>query len=307
MGETRCARRTGWLAAGCLAAAAWGCSREASPPAASTAASTGGTAREENDHSHPHGGTGESAAASHGEEGHEHEAGAHGGVIASLGRNSYHVEAVVENGGVLRLYTLGADETRVQEVETQTLKGFVKAVGSADSLAFELQAMPQEGDAAEKTSMFVGRLPAETAGKAIEVTVPSMRIGGERFRLGFRTEAAHDLHDDEHMPAKVASDAERDLYLTAAGLYTAADVQANGNVTASEKFKDFRAKHDMNPKPGDKICPVTMTKANPACSWIVGGKQYEFCCPPCVDEFVSWAKNTETAAKVLAPEEYVKK
>jgi hypothetical protein len=63
----------------------------------------------------------------------------------------------------------------------------------------------------------------------------------------------------------------------------------------------------MKPKPGDKICPVTMTKANPACTWIIAGKEYEFCCPPCVDEFVSWAKDPELAKDILPPEEYVKK
>lgn len=242
----------------------------------------------------------------HGDQVHEHVPGAHGGVIASLGRNSYHVEAVVETGGVLRLYTLGADETRVQEVETQTLKGFVKAEGAAAAQAFELQPEPQEGDAPDTTSLFVGRLPAEVEGLPLEVTIPSIRIAGERFRIGFSTATDHAAHGDDDMPAKVADDAERELYLTPAGLYTAADVAANGNRTASEKFRSFRAKHDMNPQSGDQVCPITMTKANPECTWIVGGKEYSFCCPPCVDEFVAWAKNPETADKVRNPEDYVK-
>ena len=58
-----------------------------------------------------------------------------------------------------------------------------------------------------------------------------------------------------------------------------------------------------NPKPGDKICPITDTKANPKCTWIVGGKTYQFCCPPCIDEFVRLAK--ENPDKVKDPEEYV--
>ena len=46
---------------------------------------------------------------------HAHKPGAHGGIIVALGRDSYHVEAVFEKGGLVRLYTLGKDEARVQE------------------------------------------------------------------------------------------------------------------------------------------------------------------------------------------------
>ncbi len=35
-----------------------------------------------------------------------------------------------------------------------------------------------------------------------------------------------------------------------------------------------------------------MTKANPVFSWVIGGKTFEFCCPPCVDEFVRMAKES---------------
>ena len=49
---------------------------------------------------------------------------------------------------------------------------------------------------------------------------------------------------------------------------------------------------------------VTLTKANPACTWIVGGKVYEFCCPPCVDEFVTLAK---AGGPIDEPEAYVQK
>ncbi|MBL9165648.1 MAG: hypothetical protein JNL18_23190 [Planctomycetaceae bacterium] len=240
-----------------------------------------------------------------GEEEHGHLSGAHGGIIASLGRDSYHVEAVFEKGGVLRLYVLGADESRIQEIEQQSLKAYAKAADATESHPFEFKSEPQEGDAAGKTSVFVGSLPEGLAGSELNVTVPSIKIAGERFRLGFTS--TPEVHGDDDMPAKVSDDAERELYLTAGGVYTDADVKANGNQTASEKFKGFRAKHDMKPKPGDKICPVTMTKANPACTWIVAGKEYEFCCPPCVDEFISWAKDPELAKSILPPEEYVKK
>jgi len=243
-----------------------------------------------------------------GEEEHSHAAGAHGGIIVSLGRDSYHVEAVFEKGGVLHLYMLGSDETRIQEVDAQELTGYVKASDSNESVSFTIKPQSQPGDAAGKTSLFVAELPGELAGRNLDVTVPSIRIAGERFRLGFTSAPqTHDEHAGDIMPDKVADEAERELYLTPGGIYTQADIEANDNLTASQKFKGFMAKHDMHPKLGDKICPVTMTKANPACSWIVGGKTYEFCCPPCVDEFVSWAKNAETIKDIKDPEFYVKK
>lgn len=96
---------------------------------------------------------------------------------------------------------------------------------------------------------------------------------------------------ESEMPEKVVDAAEEQLYLTAGGLYTTADIVANGSQTASQRFKGFRAKHDFNPKTGDAICPITYTKANPACSWIIGGKEYLFCCPPCIDEFLTMAKS----------------
>lgn len=242
------------------------------------------------------------------DEEHAHEPGDHGGIIVSLGRDSYHVEAVFEKGGLLHLYTLGSDETRIQEVDAQELTGYVKTSDSNESVSFTIKPQPQPGDATGKTSLFVGELPADLAGENLEVTVPSIRIAGERFRLGFTSAPeGHDEHAGDIMPDKVADEAERALYLTPGGIYTQADIEANGNMTASQKFKGFMAKHDMHPKPGDTICPVTNTKANPECTWIVGGKKYEFCCPPCVDEFVSWAKNEETIKDIKDPEFYVKK
>lgn len=235
---------------------------------------------------------------------HGHKAGSHGGIMVSLGRDSYHIEAVVDSEGTVRLHTLGKDETRVIDVESQTLKGFVKAEGDNDSKSITFEPSPQEGDDENKTSLFVGKLPTELVGRKLDITIPNIRIAGERFRLGFQTSQESHAGATE-MPDKLADDAERELYLTPGGRYTAADVAANGNVTASQKFKSFRSKHDMNPKAGDLICPVTETKANPECTWIIDGKSYQFCCPPCVDEFVKLAKASSDA--IAPPESYVKK
>ena len=79
----------------------------------------------------------------------------------------------------------------------------------------------------------------------------------------------------------------------------------NGNKVASEKFRGVPVSHDLKPKAGDRICPVTLTKANPAFAWVVGGQEYQFCCPPCVDEFVQLAKDHPDQIKPAG--EYLKK
>lgn len=234
---------------------------------------------------------------------HGHEAGAHGGIIVSLGRDSYHVEAVVTGDGELLLYTLGNDETRVIDIELQELTAHVKTAEGTASSSVPVIARPQKGDAEGKASLFAAKLPDSMLAQALTVTIPNITISGERFRLGFSTE--HAAHDSSEMPAKVEDDEERALYLAPGGIYTQADIEANGNTTASQKFRGFKAAHDLHPQPGDKICPVTLTKANPDCSWIIGGKKYEFCCPPCVDEFVTLAKTEPD--KIKAPEDYVQK
>lgn len=233
---------------------------------------------------------------------HGHKPGAHGGILVSIGSDNYHAEAVFEKGGVVRLYTLGRDEAKVMEVEAQALTAYAKLEGDTESTSIVLKAEPQPGDANGKTSQFVGKLPRELWGQKVEVTIPSLRIAGERFRVGFSNAAV--AHAEEGMPPGLGAAEERKLYLTPAGRYTEADIKANGNMTASQKFKGVLASHDLKPKPGDKICPITLTKANPKFTWIVDGKPYEFCCPPCVDEFVQTAK--EKSEDLKEPEYYVK-
>src|SRR4051794_34510310 len=59
------------------------------------------------------------------EDEHAHKPGAHNGIIVAIGQDSYHAEAVFEKNGVLRLYTLGQDESRVLEVDAQPVEAFV--------------------------------------------------------------------------------------------------------------------------------------------------------------------------------------
>ena len=231
---------------------------------------------------------------------HPHIAGAHGGLVIPIGSDSYHAEAVIEKDGQFRLLMLGADETRIQEVDVQPVKAYIKSAGETDATPIEMKAVPQEGDADGKTSQFVGLLPKSAIGKAIDVTIPNLRIGAERFRVGFTT--AVQQHDNG-MPAAVSGAEEQKLYFTPGGKYTQADIDANGKLPAGAKFRGLMTKHDMAPMPGDFICPVTLTKANPKVEWQIDGKKYLFCCPPCVDEFVRMAKEEPDSLK--APGDYV--
>ena len=240
---------------------------------------------------------------------HLHQPSAHGGLIVPLGSDKYHAEAVFEAGGALRLYTLGQDESVVKEIDEQTLDGHIKPAGGALWTAIALKPTPQPGDAKGKTSQFTGRIPVELVGKHVIAKFAAIRIGKERYRVAFESGAHGEdgAHREDHaaMPAKVPASDEEKLYLTPGGLYTEADIAANGRVVASAKFKGLKANHDAKPVAGDKLCPVSMTKASPQFSWVIGGKTYEFCCPPCVDEFVALAK--EKPGDVKPPEFYVQK
>ncbi|MBP86145.1 MAG: hypothetical protein CMJ64_05430 [Planctomycetaceae bacterium] len=214
-----------------------------------------------------------------------------------VGRDHYHAEALFTPGGELKLFMLGQEDSEVIDVETQTLEAFVRQSGDAGSKAMSLGATPQPGDAEGRTSVFTGKLPDGLAVETILVVVPSITINGQRYRFSFQT-------TESLMPRKITDEAERELYLTAGGLYADADIKASGSTTASDKYASFRSMHDPHPEAGDWICPITGTKANPACTWIIGGQEYQFCCPPCIDEFVVRAKEQPDQVKPAAA--YVK-
>lgn len=214
---------------------------------------------------------------------HGHPPGSHGGIIAALGEDHYHVEALFTDEGQLHLYMLGQDESQIVDVETQNLTAYVRQPRDAASKPIVLKPSPQKGDRADHTSLFVGELPTDMASELLVVAIPMIQIDGRRYRFSFTT-------TEPLMPRKVTHDAERDLYLTPGGAYTAADIAANGSVTASQKYQGFRSNHDSHPQAGERICPISNTKASAACTWIIAGEEYQFCCPPCIDEFVARAK-----------------
>jgi hypothetical protein len=108
-----------------------------------------------------------------------------------------------------------------------------------------------------------------------------------------------------NMPSSLAEAQERELCLTPAGAYTLADIEANGRTYPSQKFRGLSTAHDFRPQPNDRLCPITHTKANPNITWTVAGQVYEFCCPPCISEFVRLAKDRPD--HIQLPESYVKK
>jgi hypothetical protein len=230
---------------------------------------------------------------------HQHPPGEQGGAIISLADDRYHVEALVEQGGQLRIFTLGRDPTEMIDVELQPLTAYVRREQLA-AVVVKLEPDPQPDDPPGRTSQFAGQLPSELEGIPLRVTVTGLRIGRSRYRLGFVW--GDDLHLPT-MPAKVEDEEERRLYLVAGGRYSEADIEANGGLTPSEKFAGFRAEHDFNTQPGDPLCPITRTKANPQCDWTIDGQRYEFCCPPCIDEFVRMAK--EEPERIESPDAYV--
>ena len=65
------------------------------------------------------------------------------------------------------------------------------------------------------------------------------------------------------------------------------------------------ANHNVSPKKGTYTCPITKTQANAKFPWIVGGKKYLFCCPPCISEFVKQAKTNPKSIK--QPDEYIQR
>jgi hypothetical protein len=235
---------------------------------------------------------------------HGHKPGKHGGSIVEIGRDNYHAEAIFGEKGLVRLHMLAKDEAQIQEVDQQTLVAYAKADGDTKGFEFKLDSKPRPDDGNGKTSVFEGTLPESLRDKRVEVTVTTIRIEGGRFRFAFKNfkEGQHGVG----MPKQISSEKMKKLYATAKGKYTEADIKSNGvGVTAMDRYGNEMTEHDDNPKPGDRICPISKTKANPTITWIVGGEKYEFCCTPCINEFVKKAQ--EKPDEVKDPASYVKK
>ena len=231
---------------------------------------------------------------------HPHDLGPHGGTVVAIheGEPHYHSEVLVDEGGVLRLYILGEGDVEVQ-VEPQLLSLEIVPEGSSGMTPVMLRPAPPLGNGKGTTSQFFGKLPVDLVGKHVKVVIPDLKIAGTHFRFDFRFEAGNPALAERVLQQ------EKDLFLKPGGKYTQADIKAAGQVTASEKFKGVKVAHDLKPKSGDAVCPVSLAKAHPEVSWVVGGKTYHFCCPPCASDFVQLAK--ERPEEIKGPESFKKK
>ena len=174
---------------GCLLSAAAtnvlvGCSSQAPPTAKVT------TPSKIDDHKAGEHKAGEHEAkeGDHKDGGHEHKPGSHGGMLVSLGKDSYHAEVVFAKGGVVQMYVLGKDESKTQEIEVQELIGQMTAAGTTDAVPVKFAAEPQKGDSSGKTTLFVAKLPTELQEKKLKVVINNIQIGSERFRIEFSNE-----------------------------------------------------------------------------------------------------------------------
>jgi YHS domain-containing protein len=222
---------------------------------------------------------------------HDHKPGQFGGFIVPIGSDNYHAEFILSRKTTITMHLLNKDETKTYKINQQVIFCWIKKEDS-ESVRFALMPKPMEEEK-DQISRWEGTLPEDFIGENFTLTF-TIVIEGDRFRSTAEFKS----------PIKPDTQADKDLYLKPGGIYTEQDIEANGNKTASQKFKGFVPKHDLLPKKGDRICPITLTKANPACAWTVNGKEYWFCCPPCVFEFVKMAK--EHPESIKNPEEYVK-
>jgi hypothetical protein len=268
-------------------------------------------------HAHPHeggehGASGADTHGGHGADSKKDDHGGHGGPApkadVQTGGPKVDFEAHFKEPGTYKAwgqFNLGtAEKEKVLTVPfTFTVEKGALGAAPANTVC------PISADAADAkiTRDFKGKAVAfHDAASAAKWDAMSDTDRMSKFVAAIAASSAKGEHDgDDAMSAGVDADEERALYLTPGGIYTEADIKANGSVTASDKYKGEMAKHDMKPKAGDKICPITMTKANPKFTWIIGGKTYEFCCPPCIDEYVLLAKTSPN--EVLDPSEYIKK
>src|SRR6516225_277831 len=237
------------------------------------------------------------------EEDHRHLAGPHRGTVADWGGGKYHVEFCVDHAKKeATVYLLKANAKTPAPIKTDKLLLSI----SQPSFQVELKARVQEGDPQGTASRFVGNHENLAKEQEFAGTI-SGEVDGKPYAGDFKEEPGKHEHKKNHKAHNKVQGSgtalERELFLKPSGIYTAADIEANGKTVPSVKYQGISWPHDDNLRKGDKVCPVTTNKADPRCNWIVNGKKYEFCCTPCLDKFVKWAK--QDPKKIKTPEEYV--
>lgn len=216
---------------------------------------------------------------------HSHENGPHGGIVVVIDKEDhYHAEILVEDDGRIQLFFYGKDTDQPVEISPQLLTGKARPKGEDGSTSLIFRPAGKPGEAKRTTSHFVGRLSPEFLENHLSVSISQVEIQGHSFAFEFKL---HDRPDGE----KRAVESEKTLVMNPKGKYTRADVEAAGKSPPSERFKGIKVVHTLRKTVGDVVCPVTGAKADSRITWQVNGKIYQFCCPPCVAEFVSWAQD----------------
>ena len=132
------------LATLCCLVAFTGCSKS---PSGSDEAQSANDTSATDEHSHEH-------SVDHSVEGHAHGAGPHGGTIADWGGGTFHVEFVVDHDKQQAIaYVLGSDEKTPTSIDSESIELALKD----PAIQFKLNAVPQDGDPAGKSSRYEGK------------------------------------------------------------------------------------------------------------------------------------------------------
>lgn len=232
---------------------------------------------------------------------HDHKTvGPHGGALAEWGDHDYHVEFTVDHpAGTAVVYILDGNAKVARPIAATELKLALKL---KEPVTITLTPRPQPGDPAGRASAFDARHDAFRSIRVFAGTV-SGQFDGKKYS-GTLQEVPHSEHDGKKASAQ-PTPREVDLFLKPGGIYTQADIEKNGGVVPSAKFAGVSFAHDDDLKAGDRVCPVTVNKADEQCTWWVNGKEYQFCCPPCLEKFVKQAK--ESPEKIKDPSTYIHK
>ena len=207
---------------------------------------------------------------------HSHSVGPHGGLVAAVGLDDkIHVELVIDRKDKqsMSFYILGQDERTDLEIPSRLM-----------------EAVCINNDNFTHTSVVPGRLGETQMDNRFFGNLPNFEPTQVLFKLQI-SEARYTVKWDL-MPKTGTATEEEEICLKPSGEYTLEDIKANGNVTPSQKFKGMVFSHEKA-KDGDVLCPVTNVKIDNRCKWVVGGKTYYFCCPPCISAFIKEKKNDD--------------
>jgi YHS domain-containing protein len=234
---------------------------------------------------------------------HDHEVGPHGGIIVAINEDEshYHAEFVVDTDGRIRLFLSGEKPEQIVEVKPHTLIARAKTAGDPKVTSILLRPAEIMTATPQNTSQFWGRMSPELLGMHLRLEIKDLEIEGRKFAFVIEVPGAA----DPTRRSRVATDMERELVLKPGAGYTQADVEAAGGIIPSAKYKDVSPGHSMRAMRGDRLCPVSRIKADSRISWNVMGRTYQFCCSPCIVDFVSLAK--KRPEEIVAPENLVSK